>query len=140
MTALIFYLLSFTWGLPITLCGCLAALFAALCRVPCERAGYCLHFRFGHGWGGFSLGVFIFTGREADKKIVWHEHGHGLQNCIFGPFMIFLVSVPSVIRYWYRRLKKDKTRLKPYDDIWFEGQATRMGQRQRIFTALRKKG
>ena len=44
--------------------------------------------------------------------------------------MIFLVSAPSSIRYWQRRIK---TRLrKPlktaYDDIWFEGQATRLGR------------
>ena len=139
MTALIFYVLSFTWGLPVTLCGAFAALFAVLCGARRERVGHCFCFRFGHGWGGFSLGIFIFTAADAGKNILWHEHGHGLQNCIFGPFMIFLVSLPSVVRYWYRRLKKDKSRLKPYDDAWFEGQATRMGQRQRIFTALRKK-
>lgn len=63
-----------------------------------------------------------------------HECGHGIQNIIFGPLFPFLVAIPSVIRYWYREViwRKDRERyfqLPKYDDIWFEGQATRWGDK-----------
>ena len=138
MSAFVFYLLSFTWGLPVTLAGAFAALFMRIIGAKCSRVGNCVCFEYGRGWGGFSLGIFIFTEEGAGKKTKWHEHGHGLQNCVYGPFMIFLVSIPSAVRYWYRRLKKDKTKLRPYDGIWFESQATRMGQRQRFYLSFRK--
>lgn len=132
MSAFVFYLLSFTWGLPVTLAGCIAALAVRLCGVRAERVGYCFCFRIGHNWGGFSLGIFMFVCKEAPVKTLWHEHGHGLQNCVFGPFTVFIVSLPSAVRYWYRRLKKDKSSLPPYDSAWFESQATRVGTYQRI--------
>ena len=132
MSAFLFYLLSFSWGLPITAAGCVAALAVRLCGVRAERVGYCFCFRIGRGWGGFSLGIFMFVCKDAPKKMLWHEHGHGLQNCVLGPFMIFAVSLPSAIRYWYRELKKNKASLKPYYGIWFESQASRIGTYQRI--------
>lgn len=139
MSSFIFYLLSFTWGLPVTLAGCFAALFLRLCGVRAKRVGHCFCFRKGHGWGGFSLGVFIFVCEEATNKTLWHEHGHGLQNCVFGPFMPFIVSIPSAVRYRYRRLKKDKTSLKPYESAWFESQASRIGLYQRTYLCFSKK-
>lgn len=45
--------------------------------------------------------------------------------------MLFVITIPSAIRYWYRELKYHRKGLVPptmYDDIWFEGQATRWGQ------------
>lgn len=60
-----------------------------------------------------------------------HEHGHAVQNCVFGVFMPILVTIPSVIRYWYReyvRNTKGWEYLKPYDSIWFEAQATNIGK------------
>jgi hypothetical protein len=33
------------------------------------------------------------------KHCVEHECGHTFQNAIFGPFAIFLVFIPSFIRY-----------------------------------------
>lgn len=138
MPAFLFYLLSFTWGLPTTLAGCLAALFVRLCGVRCRRVGYCFCFRTGHGWGGFSLGIFIFVCEEATVRTLWHEHGHGLQNCVFGPLMPFAVSIPSAVRYWYRRLKKDKSALPPYESVWFESQATRTGAYQRAYISFSK--
>ena len=139
MSKLLFYLLSFTWGLPINLIGCFAALFMKLKKAGCERVGYCFCFRYGRGWGGFSLGIFIFVCEEASNKPLWHEHGHGLQNCVFGPFMPFTVSIPSALRYWYRRLKKDKTSYKPYESVWFEAQATRIGLYQRTHICFSNK-
>jgi hypothetical protein len=43
--------------------------------------------------------------------------------------MIFLVSIPSAIRYWYQefRSRKGKTN-KPYDSFWAEDSATTCGE------------
>ena len=59
-----------------------------------------------------------------------HEYGHSLQNCILGPFMLIVVNLPSTVRYWYRRIAMSlgKAPKKPYDSIWFEGQATKWGR------------
>lgn len=87
--------------------------------------------RIGGGWGGFSLGIFVFLCRDADDSVLYHEKGHGIQNCIYGPFMIFLVSLPSAVRYWYRRLHRGRSFKRAYGDVWFERQATAFGKRLR---------
>ena len=58
-----------------------------------------------------------------------HETGHSFQNAIWGPLSIFLIFVPSFIRYWYQesRARKGKDN-KPYDAIWFEGSASKIGE------------
>ena len=48
--------------------------------------------------------------------------------------MPFLVSIPSAMRYWYReylvrKKKKLHSELPPYDSIWFEGWATKLGDK-----------
>ena len=90
----------------------------------------------GDNWGGLELGVCFLV---ADGMgINWtlhtkcHETGHSFQNAILGPFMIFLVSIPSAIRYWVqlinKKLKHDE-RNKDYDCFWAEESATDIGTR-----------
>lgn len=126
----LFYLLSFTWGLPMTLVGCLVALvMCAIGKKPIKH-GTCWYFKIGKNWGGLELGVFFLTDNTPAKSTLNHEHGHALQNCVLGPLMPFLVAIPSATRYWYRELRywrRGKTPPTAYDDIWFEGQATRIG-------------
>ena len=46
--------------------------------------------------------------------------------------MPFVICIPSAIRYWYRELKYYRKGLYPetdYDSIWFEGQATKWGNK-----------
>lgn len=130
MKKFLFYLLSFTWGLPMTMIGCLVALaMLALGKKP-EKHGACWYFKIGRNWGGLELGIFFLTDETPSKRTLNHEHGHAIQNCWFGPLMPFLVSIPSAARYWYRELRyyyKGKTPPTAYDDIWFEGMATRIG-------------
>jgi hypothetical protein len=55
-----------------------------------------------------------------------------LQNLIWGPLFPFVIAIPSAIRYWYRELKYYRKGLYPdtdYDSIWFEGQATKWGNK-----------
>lgn len=50
--------------------------------------------------------------------------------------MVFVIAVPSAIRYWYREFLMRSGRMKvselpSYDSLWFEGQATEFGARYR---------
>ena len=125
-----FYLRSFTWGLPVNIGGAMVALGMLATGHKPKRYGNCINFEVGTGWGGGSLGVFLFTCKDAPERLKAHEHGHSIQNCYYGPLMPFLVNVPSSARYWYRKAVHaafPKKQLPSYDSIWFEGEATRLG-------------
>ena len=124
-----FYALSFTWGILMTLVGCLAAIVLLCAGLKPKKYGYCWHFEIRNVSGGLSLGPFFFTSRVASSHTKNHEHGHGLQNCKYGPYMI-VISIMSVGRYWYRELKYHRKGITPptaYDDAWYEGEATKLG-------------
>jgi hypothetical protein len=73
----------------------------------------------------------IVTGCNATEYTKQHEVGHSVQNCFFGPLMPFIVSIPSVIRYWYRRIRREigKPPKTTYDSVWYEGTATTLGNK-----------
>lgn len=126
-----FYILSFTWGLPVTISGCIIALLFLITGHKPKRFGYCFRFESKRLKGGCSAGVFIFSKKDPSSHLLCHEHGHGVQNCLYGPLMPFLVSIPSSTRYHYRNLKYRITRKPnktPYESIWFESQATKLGK------------
>ncbi len=129
MNKIVFYVLSFTWGLPMTLVGCLVAMVLLVLGHKPKRWGYCYYFEIGEGWGGLELGVFFLCNKNPTEHIKNHETGHSLQNCVLGPLMPFVVCVPSAIRYWYRTIRQkigDPCKTK-YDDFWIEGNATKIG-------------
>ena len=126
----LFYILSFTWGLPMTLIGLISACVLFCIGYRPTRYGYCIHFTVGKNWGGLNLGIFIFTDEKTSEVTKAHEHGHALQNCLYGFLMPFIVAIPSAIRYWHREMKyyaKGKNPPTEYDSVWFEGQATKWG-------------
>ena len=122
-----FYFLTFTWGLPMTIIGLLAAL--VINRNPIRKYGYCWVYQLGSGWGGISLGPIIITSTPFVDDLMDHEHGHAIQNCWYGPLFPFIVGLPSVIRYWWREYLWSKGRrdLPDYYSIWFENQASKAG-------------
>ena len=131
----LFYVLSWTWGIVLNLIGHLVALVLLIAGYrPC-RIGTCMCFKVGKNWGGASIGSVIICGEDSfTGNILSHEIGHSVQNCIFGPLCIILVTIPSAIRYQYRNFlirsgKKTSKELPPYDSIWFEGQATKWGKK-----------
>lgn len=127
-----FYTLSFTWGLLLTLVGCCVAAYLILTGHKPQKWGYCYYFEVGKtNWGGLELGPIFLTGKNASTLTKNHEHGHALQGCMLGPLMPFVVSIPSAIRYWYRiiRHKIGKPCMTDYDGIWFEKQATELGNK-----------
>ena len=132
MNKFLFYLLSFTWGLPMTLIGCIVSLALLITGHKPKKHGYTWYFEVGDYWGGVELGVCFLTDKTSDMDTKNHEHGHAIQNCFWGPLMPFVICIPSAIRYWYRELKyhrKGKNPPTEYDDVWFEGDATKRGTR-----------
>lgn len=105
MNKLKFYLLSFTWGLPMTLVGLLVAFVLLITGHKPQKYGYCLHFGVGKNWGGANLGIVILTDKITLEHTKMHEHGHAIQNCYFGFLMPFIVCFPSVYRYWLREFE-----------------------------------
>lgn len=128
----VFYLLSFTWGLPLTILGCIAALILILLGYKPKKWLYGYYFEIGKNWGGVEAGIFFFCQKNSGVDTKNHEFGHAIQNCYFGPLFLPLIGIPSAIRYWYReylvQIKKYKySDLPDYDSVWFEGSATKIG-------------
>ena len=132
----LYYVLNYTWGIILTIVGWIVLgflhLFFRKKIVDSNKFGPAHYVMIFHNWGGLELGCnFILAENMGDYwtfHTKCHEMGHTFQNAILGPFMIFLVSIPSAIRYWYQRIrtKKDKFN-KPYDAAWFEESATDIG-------------
>ena len=128
LSKFLFYFLTFTWGSPFTLIGCIVALFLVIKGYRPKKHGYCFYFEIGESWGGINLGLFFIVDKRKNgaKAIRDHEHGHAVQNCFLGPFMLFAVALPSLIRSRYRAYLTEKKGVRegdlpPYDSIWFEG-------------------
>ncbi|MBQ4150237.1 MAG: hypothetical protein IJC81_00335 [Clostridia bacterium] len=125
MKRFLFYFLSLTWGLPLTLVGAVVSAALIICGKKGHLCRGCVHFEAGKNWGGVNLGLFFITNEGASSHIKNHEYGHAVQNCILGPLMPILISIPSAVRYHYRKRRKCKT---AYEDIWFEKWATKLGK------------
>ena len=135
-----YWLLSLTWGCLFTIPGLLVLLFfVVFTRCKVHKNGYGFIIEVGGNWGGYSLGPVSLCGRYSQENgpcydVGWyeytrrHEFGHSLQNIMFGPFMLFLVEIPSIIRYHYYNYRINRNLpVKEYDSIWFEGTASAWG-------------
>lgn len=126
----VYYLLQFTWGLPMNLIGAIVALVLVCHRKKAYKYGWNYCFELPVNFG-LELGIFFIAPIDGSKHTKDHEHGHAIQNIYFGPFCVGMVSIPSATRFWIREIqymikKPPKTK---YDDAWFEGQATKSGTR-----------
>ena len=139
LLAILFWFLSLTWGLLMTLIGLLVTAFAIIfLKGKVHRNGFSYIVEVGGNWGGLNLGAVSLCGgytttcpdEEWFQHTRKHEFGHGLQNCILGPLFPLLVAIPSAIRYHYQNCRSRKgLPNKEYDAIWFEGTATKYGTR-----------
>lgn len=121
----VFYLLSFTWGLISVIPGLIVAGVLMLAGHKPIKYGYEWYFALpGISWG-LELGIIFLAPEDASESLKQHEHGHGIQNIWLGIFTPAVVSIPSAIRFWYRKIVACSTK---YDDIWFEGSATAAGK------------
>lgn len=132
----LFYILSFTWGIFWTLVGLIILpfvllLFGKKAKIEIIRGRICVILD-GYDFGGISLGLVVVVD-EYDQELIDHEIGHTIQNAWFGPLFLFLVAIPSGIRYqlWDKRQEKyfkKHGEYLDYDSVWFERQATKLGQ------------
>ena len=130
MKRFLFYFLNLTWGLPLNIVGFIVALVLLCAGNKPKRWGDCFYFEVGKtNWGGLELGIFFLTSKNPSIHTRNHEHGHAIQNCFFGFLMPFIVSIPSAIRYWYRRIREKKGLVNKtnYDAVWYEYTATKLG-------------
>ena len=131
-TSAAYRVLSWTWGLPMTLVGCLAAGCLWLAGHRPERWGGGIYFVVGKHWGGVSLGPVTLVS-TADERLLTHEFGHSIQNCRWGFLYPVAILLPSAVRYWYRRAilrlgLREQAELPEYYEIWFEAGADRLGR------------
>lgn len=142
-----YWVLSCTWGIIETLIGAIVALALLITGHKPHIYHYDIYFEVGKNWGGFELGPFFVCNENPSEHLKQHEHGHGFQNCWWGPLYPIVIGIPSAIRYWYREIEErimDKKLEKgkitseqyrewflnrpAYDDMWFEGQASALGK------------
>ena len=126
----LYYILNLTWGLPLTLIGIIVSLFLLLIGEKPKRYGGCWYFSIGRtNWGGFEMGLFFLSDKSESSYIKNHEYGHSIQNMMWGPLMLLVITIPATIRYWVRHFRSKKGKINPpYDSLWCEGQATRWGK------------
>ena len=111
--------------------GLIGLAILSIAGCPIYKNGFSYIVVVGNNWGGLNLGVISFienSGENYFQPTRRHEFGHSLQNIIFGPLQLFIVAIPSVIRYWYQTIR-DRRGLpnKEYDAAWFECTATKYG-------------
>jgi len=132
----LYYILNLTWGLPLTIIGFLIFLvLLPFGRVKRFKHMINLELRSKKIYWGMSIGMVFISGKDFPTYAKYHEFGHSVQNAIFGPFMLFIVSIPSSIRFWFRRIQRmfGKEPRYAYDYIWFEGSATNIGNWYRTY-------
>lgn len=129
-----FYILSYTWGLPLTLIGLAVAGVLRLLGYKPKKWGGSIYFVVGKNWGGLSIGTTIVVSERSSRfDILNHEFGHSIQNCYYGLLCPFIVTIPSFVRACYREFVvwaklKNYAELPDYYSIWFEGQASELGK------------
>lgn len=106
---ILYWVISWTWGLPMTLIGAIGGLLCMVMRHrPCHYKQAIYFQAFGKNWGGMEAGCFFFVDENTTKHTCQHEWGHSLQNLVLGPFMPFVVCLPSASRYWLRNFSTQK--------------------------------
>ena len=123
----LFYLIQWTWGLPVNLVGGIVFLVCTKIKKRCfQRFGYSYIVYLPWNQGGLSLGLFIFMkDQHSSKKWTYntriHEYGHTWQCLLLGPLYYIVIAIPSAI--WcnvfasYRK-KHNLSYYKVYCESW----------------------
>lgn len=122
----VFYLLQFTWGLPVNMVG----LLVFLCCRRCPRERFCnsVVTLLPEGRGGLSLGIFLFLGGREDPALRVHEYGHTIQCLFLGPLYWVAVALPSAVWFHFFNGYRRRRRV-PYDALYCERWATAWGRK-----------
>lgn len=128
-----FYLVQFTWGLPVNLIG--GAVFIILrifkkYRYEKFKNAFITYIPWNQG--GLSLGLFIFIadGKSEGwtKNIRIHEYGHTIQCLLLGPFYWLVVALPSAVWCQFFESYRKKNGVSYYK-LYCESWANRWGVR-----------
>ncbi|MBQ8028294.1 MAG: hypothetical protein IJ262_02675 [Clostridia bacterium] len=123
----LFYLVQWTWGLPVNLVGGIAYLICTrIIGWRWQHFGYAYIVYVPWNAGGLSMGLFIFMrDQHPNKKWTYntriHEYGHTWQCLLLGPLYYLVIALPSAI--WcncfagYRK-KKNVSYYKLYCESW----------------------
>lgn len=123
----LFYLVQWTWGLPVNIAGGIAFLICTKIKGwRYQRFGYAFIVYVPWKSGGLSMGLFIFM-RDQHPNKKWsyntriHEYGHTWQCLLLGPLYYFVVAIPSFV--WCNflrgyREKKNYSYYKLYCEAW----------------------
>lgn len=124
-----FYLFAFTWGLPITLLGCLCSLAAMACGKKPYKYGHCIFFNVFKSNRTYSLGIFVFAGEDAGLYSKRYANGRCIQQAIFSVFSISVITIPQIFRWILLKTKRAThyTKTAMFDNIWYNGQAYQIG-------------
>lgn len=132
LSYIVFYLIQFTWGIVHNLIGLCLAIWMLITGHKPYCCGPYVYFYAPNLPGSIDGGIIYITSTLSAHTNL-HEMGHGLQNLCWGPLMLFVIIIPSFVRFWYRewywkyKFPKTGKALPDYDAIWFEGQATKWG-------------
>ncbi len=129
-----FYLIQWTWGLPVNIVGGIAYLICTkILKHPHTKFGYANIVYLPWNAGGLSMGLFIFM-RENHEKKEWtyntriHEYGHTWQCLLLGPLYYIIIALPSVIwcNFFANYRKKNNV---SYYKLYCEAWANNWGQK-----------
>ena len=102
MNPVLFYIIQWTWGLPVNLVGGIIYLICKAMGRKSEKFGYSWITYLPWNQGGLSMGLFIFM--KADHpNASWtyntriHEYGHTWQCLLLGVFYYPVIAIPSAI-------------------------------------------
>ena len=127
---LLFYLLQFTWGLPVNLPGLLVFL---CCRRRARSERFCnsiVTYLPGNR-GGLSLGIFLFLSvrsTQGRQALLAHEYGHTVQCLLLGPLYWVVVAIPSAVWYHFFAGYRKRHAIS-YDTLYCERWATACGKK-----------
>lgn len=107
----IYWFLSCTWGIVMTFVGLVVSLVLIITKHKPKKFGWNIYFNVGKNWGGLELGPIFLTDTDDDFEIKCHEHGHGFQNIIMGPFFPLIVGLRSATRYWLYEIRSWKNKV-----------------------------
>ena len=123
----IFYLIQWTWALPVNIVGAIAFLICTkIKKRRWQKFGYSYIVYLPWKSGGLSMGLFIFM-KDIPKDEKWtyntriHEYGHTWQCLLLGPLYYIVIAIPSMI--WcnvfasYRK-KNNISYYKVYCESW----------------------
>lgn len=129
----LYWIVQLTWGALLTIPGLLITSFCIIfLKGKVHKNGFSYIVEIGGNWGGMDLGAVALCGNYSNvnkrhfEHTRRHEFGHSVQQLIFGPFLLFVIAIPSAVRYWYFRLTPNKKH-QDYDYVWFEYTASKWG-------------